>query len=523
MTSIALPGRENLARRIFFIVFLLEFTYGTYLGLNNILLEDAVSRTANAYYVLNVEPYRFASMGLVWNPLPSTLQLPIIALAKFWKPLATQGIGAAFISAVFGAWSSSILIQTYQRMRVQEVWAIVFTLLSALNPYIFFYGANGMSEIISYSFTVLIVCKLTLWMKYGATSSLVSIAIGFVGLFLTRYESIPFASAIGMGIAAHILFSDNEKMYYIRGKRTETWRYLEGTLMLIFAPIAYTFLSWMMYNLVITGNPIYFLNSAYSNLAFSAHYSPFNGIVEAFSFLWARTWPFLILVMTIIAIRLFSGTLLKVDTFIFLSCALVLTVFQFVMLLNGSSAGHVRYMSYPLLVCFAWLPYELSPAENSLLPDTKKTAKVILLAAMVFLVIWFGTAMNSNETFRVDTLLTVPEGSQQVADYINERLSDKRILMDAYRAYYVFMNIYFPDNIVISSSENFNESLADPAAHGIDYILVPDSGRFGDLDAVNVAYHSLFDSGAYWCTEEVALGEFKLFRVTDRVWGDEND
>jgi hypothetical protein len=65
-------------------------------------------------------------------------------------------------------------------------------------------------------------------------------------------------------------------------------------------------------------------------------------------FLWARTWPFLILTGAILMVRLVRKQWRRPDTLIFLMCALVLTAFQFVMLMNGSSAGYVRYMCYPL-------------------------------------------------------------------------------------------------------------------------------------------------------------------------------
>jgi hypothetical protein len=104
-----------------------------------------------------------------------------------------------------------------------------------------------------------------------------------------------------------------------------------------------------------------------------------------------------------------------------------------------------------------------------------------------------------------------------MADYINARLPDSRILMDAYRAYFVFMNLDNPANVVISSSVDFYESLADPAAHGVEYLMVPESGSYGDMDAVNIAYRSLYYGGAPWCEEVASIGEFKLFRVTDSV------
>ena len=508
-----------LSRLIFLPVFASELIYGIYLGFQGVLLGDAVSRTANAYYVLNVRPYRFASMGLVWNPLPSTLQLPFVALAKLWKPFVTRGVGAACVSALFAAWSASILLDTFLKMKVPRSWALLFTLLFAFQPYVFFYGANGMSEMISFAFTVMIVCNLTLWMRAGAPETLVRIAVGFAGLFLTRYESIPFAAAVGLGIATHILFSRREKRFYVGGARGEAWFYIEGTMILVFAPMAYAALMWIVYNWVIAGNPLYFLNSGYSMLAYSAYYTAYGGPAEVLGYLWTRTGPFLTMTLVILVVRLVRRQFLQPDTLIFLMCALVLTAFQFVMLTNGSSAGYVRYMCYPLLIACAWLPYELAPrdAAKGAKARTPTDSRIFCAAALIALGVWFGWAFQNDEIIREDTLFLLPEGSGQMADYINARLPDSRILMDAYRAYYVFMLLNNPGNVVISSSVDFYECLADPAAHGVEYIMVPESGSYGDMDAVNIAYRSLYYGGAPWCEEVASIGEFKLFRVTDRV------
>ena len=511
-------GDKRLVRRAFWAVFLLELGFGVYLGFHDVLLGDAVSRTANAYYVLNVRPYRLASMGLVWNPLPSLLQLPFVWLAKFWRPLVTQGVGAACISALFAGWGAAILIRTLLKMKITKAWALMLALLFVFNPYIFFYGANGMSEMISIAFTLLIMCSLTLWMVRGKSAELVRIGVGFVGLFLTRYESIPFAAAVGLAILLHIIASKREKRY-IQGGRGETWYYIEGTIVLTFLPMVYAILMWMLYNWVITGNPLYFLNSGYSMLAYSEYYADYGGPLQALAFLWARTWPFLILLAAVLLARLLAGRLLTMDTLIFCLTGLVLTVFQYGMLLNGSSAGYVRYMCYPLCIAAGWMPYELRPGKGRM----RRGAALLIALALAVSGCFLGWALLHDEIYREDTLLMLPEGSRQMADYINSRLSGRRVLMDAYRSYYLFMLLDDPESVVISSSPDFYDCLLDPAAYGVEYILVPESGSYGDMDAVNIAFRQLYDQGAPWCQLEAEIGEFKLYKVTDSSWGGAGD
>ena len=502
--------RRREALTVFWVVLILEAAYGIYLAYGKgLLLGDAVSRTANAFYVLNVKPYRFASMGLVWNPLPSTLQLPFIALAKLWRPIASEGIGAAVVTAFFAAWSAKIIYETCCEFELSKRFTILYTLVVAFHPYLFFYGANGMSEAISFSFTIRIIASLTLWMQDGSTRHLVRVALGNVGLFFTRYESIPFAIAVAICISLFIMVNKREQMFCNQGKASERYFYIEGTLILVFTPMAYAVVMWILYNWVITGNPFYFLNSGYSMLAYSAYYSSHGGFSQVLAFLMARTWPFMIPVATILALRLFTGRLFRWDTLYFLACTFVLTAFQLYMLQNGTSAGYVRYMCYPLIICVAWIPYEIKNVKEHL----RKFTQTVLLLTMLFSGIWFGWALQQDEIFREDTLLMLPEGSKQMAEYINSNLQDRSILMDAYRAYDVYLQLDDVDAVKISSSLDFYQDLADPVANDIQYLLVPESSSYGDMDAVNIAYPKLYTQGADWAQEVVHIGEFKLFKV----------
>jgi hypothetical protein len=63
---------------------------------------DALSRVANAYYVLFSHPH-LGALGMVWNPLPSLLELPIVALHPWFPAVVTRGLAGSAITAVLGA------------------------------------------------------------------------------------------------------------------------------------------------------------------------------------------------------------------------------------------------------------------------------------------------------------------------------------------------------------------------------------------------------------------------------------
>ena len=61
---------------------------------------DALSRTANAYYVLYSRDPHLAAIGFIWPPLPSILQLPLLPITKALNIIPFTG---NIISALSGA------------------------------------------------------------------------------------------------------------------------------------------------------------------------------------------------------------------------------------------------------------------------------------------------------------------------------------------------------------------------------------------------------------------------------------
>jgi hypothetical protein len=497
-------------RIVFVLILLTEFAYGVYLGyFKNVLLGDAVSRTANAFYVLFCKPYRFTSIGLVWNPLPSVLQLPFVALAHLWRPIVTKGIGAAAVTALFAAWQGKTLLRTFELLKVERLPSLAITLLFCFNPYVFFYGANGMTEIIASAFSIQAICALSLWMRTGRASHLLALGVGCVGMFLTRYEAIPFALTLGFAMFLQMLFSQREKRYCPENNWKEKFFYMEGTMWVTFLPLIYTVLVWIAFNWIITGNPLYFLNSGYSMNAYSDYYTDYGGMTGAISYVWARVWPFLFALAGLLVVRLKSGTFLRYDTAVIMTVTLGLSVFQFFMIARGSSGGYVRYLCYPLMFAVAWMPYQLSVLKKAV----RQLSAVVLCVVLALNGIYFAWALQHSSLMREDTLYMVPAHSEQVADYINTNLRDKRILMDSYLTYYAIMNVNNVDNLVISSTPDFAQAVSDPVGHNIDYVIVPQIGSYGNMDALNIAYPDLYWNGEEWCEEVTSIQGYKIFKV----------
>ncbi len=492
------------------IIFILEAAYGIYLGYGmGVLLNDAFSRTANAFYVVFIKPQRYASIGLVWNPLPSTIQIPFMYLAEFWRPIASKGISGTITTAFFAALSAGMILKTFHQFKVLNWYALLVTLLYTFNPFIFFYGANGMSETISYFFMIYSVCSITQWMKLGTSKHMLHLGFALAGLFLTRYEAIPFAIAIAICSILNILFNPEEKQYILKNNKKEQYYYIEGTLILIFLPLVYIVLLWILFNFLISGNPLYFLNSVYSNVSQSSFASINGSYLEFLIYVLKRSLPFLPLFIVIMGMRLKQMRIIRYDFISLTILVVIMIAFHYLMLIKGSSYGWLRFFSYSLPICIAWLPYEISEWKSK----DSGFNKIIIVSCLIVSSLLCFNALKDKDLAKEELFARLTNESYIIADYINNEIPDEKILMDVFTLSGVMLNVNNIENLVVSSSENFYESINDPLHNGINYILIPDPSGAGSLDAINIFYKNLYKNGEEWCVEEENFDGFKLFRV----------
>jgi hypothetical protein len=495
---------------LFLIIFIFELVGGIYMGyIKNIVMNDAFSRTANAFYVLFIKPPRFASIGLVWNPLPSVLQLPIMLLAKLWRPIASSGIAASMVTAFFSAGSAVILLNAFVRLNVSKKIAYFFIILYVINPFIFFYGLNGMSEMIFFFIIIYTVLNITLWMKEGLPDYILKIGFALAFAFFCRYEAIPFGAAVGLGVMLIIFFSRTEKQYVPKTNIKERYFYAEGTAIVLYTPLLYSVILWILFNWIISGNPLYFLNSTYSNASQSEFAFKLDGPIYAFSYAIKKTIPFLPPLIALIIVRITTSKLFKNDFLVLINMVIIMFVFHWLMLIGGKSFGWLRFFSYPLVICMAWIPYELSELKEKYKPF----ALFIISISLVSSIILTGLALKDPKYSPEEHDVIISNEALIVANYINEELSEEKVLMDAFLTGGVILNTKNVDNLVISSSLDFKEAIENPHKYGINYLLIPNTTGVGALDAINLKYPELFSSGADWCILKEDFENFKLFEI----------
>ena len=105
---------------------------------------------------------------------------------------------------------------------------------------------------------------------------------------------------------------------------------------------------------------------------------------------------------------------------------------------------------------------------------------------------------------------------QIAADLDARALPPGSVLLDDFLGFPIPLNSGNPKQFVITSDRDFKAVLADPAASGIEYVLVPSPTDLGRLDAVNRQYPALYAGGmanASLVQEYLDLGGFSTWRL----------
>lgn len=513
------------------IVLIFELVFGYYFAfIKKAFPGDSLSRTANAFYVFFISPPHLGSIGFVWNPLPSLLQLPLVLFYPIFKGMVTNGYAGTIVTAIFSALACFAIYTSYRTAKVSRFGAIVITLLFCFNPYIFIYGLNGMSEAIFFYFILCITISFTNWDDDKTKSNnLIKMSIFLAFAFLTRYEAIPLAIAIFIAIGLWAFTSSN-------GSFLKKWPKFEATCTVLFTPLAYAILIWVATNWIIMGNPLYFLNSVYSNVGQSTTILDsnlinavhnINGVIAVMKM---KIIYFLPIALGVVIIKIINKSIFKKDTIYFMLFLVSITALQAVMIFKGVSANWIRYYAYILPIGAAWYPHEIRKISSN---SKRIFATVITIIFFVFtsFSVYYVMGIKTlahDEYLMVHSFDNGDAGSNggisntdlKTSNYINKNCTDGKILLDTFMAFKIVVNIDKLENVVTSSSYIFNDAINAPSKNKIKYIVIPNpisknkGGNLSSLDAINKRYPTLYKNGATWCTLLVEIdSSFKIYKV----------
>ncbi|WP_188538846.1 glycosyltransferase family 39 protein [Paenibacillus segetis] len=505
---------------IFIAVLLLELAVGYYLtAIYGFMSGDASSRVANAFYVLYSREPSLANIGFIWNPLPSFMEMIILVFYPLFPGLATYGLAAVIVSSLFAALTAALIVKAGLQFGINKWISLIIAILYAFNPYIFYYGANGLTEVIFIYFINLAVIQTLLWMRNDGSRTLVIAALALAFAFWTRYETVFFGAALAIVVLVWIVQSKQDPI-------KERLQQVEGTWTVLLTPVVFSGLLWIFFNYTIMGDGFYFLTSTYGNLGQAdllmsddKYTSLMGHPIATLIFVGERLWYFCIPLMIIFVIRIIERRLFRWDFLMLIILAVSIPFMQVILLLKGGTAAWIRYYMYAFPIVAVWTPYEISQMKF------RKTGSTLLIIGMLVSTVVMGMMMNNPkiasdeyEAFRHNKLYAEQEAGAAATAYINENLSDQKILTDSFSSFRIIMGSKHPKNFIITSDHDFKESLDSPTDHEVDFILLPNPQAVLSLDNVNQTYPNLYDQGAEWATLYKEFNGFwRLYKVNKVV------
>jgi hypothetical protein len=334
-------------------VFVAYSVIGVVLSMHyNIVEGDAQSRVANAGAVLFSNHTHLAAIGFVWNPLPSMAELPILLFAKLWPPLLTRAQAGTFMAAFFMAGAVWQVRGIALDRAVPTAWRWLVIAGFALNPFIVFYGGNGMSEAPFAFFALWATRRLLRWVRTDKVSDLAVAGIAIALAYTARYEAAVIALAVTILVVSVTALRRPARDWLAR-IRLGT---LDGAAVVF--PFIVSFAAWAAASWLITGVAFAQFSSQYGNASDVATHS--SGIMGVET---RAGGPFVLtlrdslhleplLPLAIIALLIFSVRRIEIDCLVPLAVFGSVIAFEVYAQVGGQTFPLYRYfaMVIPLTV-----------------------------------------------------------------------------------------------------------------------------------------------------------------------------
>ncbi len=505
-------------------------TFALYLRGLDIFIGDAVARTANAFWVLFSRDPHLSAIGFVWNPLPSLMQLPLVAALRLLH--VDILLAGNLMSAACGATTLATLNVAIRRagLRAGLRWPLIA--LYGLNPMIMFYSANGMSEAPFIACLVLAVVGFIWWSETHSLYAFTLMAFVTALALWVRYEALALTAAIAFSLVpVHWPLAKYLGIDLVAER-------IEAHITAYLSVAFYFFGLWVFFNWMIMGNPFYFLFSPYGNVAQTVQFrvgggailSPIVGsIADSLRYgLQQSLWLFPAFVVIALLALFVSMRHRHVMLFCILLISLSIPLFEIFMIYRGSSFGWLRFFMYGIPFSYLLLVGLWSAAPELFRRRGVMVWAIIFIALLLSNVAsWF--AMDNPHIGREEYIVTqklvdpsLPssgyslEPTRKIANYIAQFPPEEKVLMDSALGYAIPLLSPDPTRFVVTSDRDFELILAQPYGN-VTYILVPKPEGLGANDRINREYLDLWKSGTHW-TELVKEFEdmvvrWKLYRV----------
>lgn len=508
------------SRLLFLGFFILYTAISVYLAFGlQIYHNDAVSRTANAFFTIFGRDPHMGAIGFVWQPLPSLAQIPLIILLK---PLNLMMLSGPLITAVAGAFSVFTINKIGELLNgnKKSVLPIIIAILFGLNPMIALYSSIGTSEMIFIASLLLSSYYFLKWFYFLKQSHLL-LASFFISIsFWSRYESLPAFMAFCLLLVLKTLLDK------FGTKKTES-AFLQFIL-----PFVYSVFFWILLNWMIMKDAFYFLNSPYSNSAFTSIFKnnalslnhSYHSILNSLQYTGDRALylaPIIVLLLAspifLFKSKSFTKKLNDVLMFSFLTLPYIaILLFHAFQLYKGESFGWLRFYIYAIVAGSLIALYFASK---------HKVIAYISLALIIVGITTTAYAMNDQNLGKEEnSFIEKIMDRTAVLDYSRTYEDQKTIalladnlngsvLLDTDKGFAVPLFSKNPGKFIITSDEDYAKVVKDFPSY-VDWIIVPkpaadDRGQ----NIIYTYYPNIWDGKAPLVNLYRQIADWRIYKV----------
>ena len=262
--------QENTITKILLVILTLVSLYAFYVFYANgigLAYNDARSHLNIGRRVVEGLKPGFAQLGSVWLPLPHLLMVPTIWNNFMWH----TGLAGAIISMISYLIVSISIYQILKELNSGVLGRIIGVLVFALNLNTLYLQSTAMTELLLLATMTVGAYEFIIWYKTYDNNRLIKASFWIMLATLVRYDGwfLLFWS-VGL-IALRIFFNEefeNNKFeksikYYLIRIKTKFYE-VEGKLVLFLTLGSFGIFLWIMWNLLIFKDPLYFILGPFS-------------------------------------------------------------------------------------------------------------------------------------------------------------------------------------------------------------------------------------------------------------------
>ncbi len=238
-----------------------------------------------------------AQIGSVWLPLPHILMIPTIWSDFMWH----SGLSGAIFSMISYVVTGILIFKFLEKLNVDILGRIAGVAIFALNPNILYLQSTAMTELLTLAIMMAGSYYFFLWFKERDNIMLVKSSFWIMLSTLVRYDGwFLFVTATGLLI-----------LYIWRNKG---YKVAEGSFIFFCSLGGVGIVAWLLWNLVIFGNPLYFAFGSYSAHTQQLNFA-INGLLATQHNIFLSTKIYVIAVMFCMGLPLLILTIFGIGVF----------------------------------------------------------------------------------------------------------------------------------------------------------------------------------------------------------------